>query len=71
MNQSDLEQLRARLRRADESLRKLASEYADKASRQGENIDVFNYWSQHDRLMAKAEGVRLAISYVEEMLREY
>lgn len=71
MNQNDLEKLRERLRRADVSLRGLADEYARRAGHSSSGFDAIDYWSHHDRLTAKAEGVRLALSYVEEALREY
>jgi hypothetical protein len=70
MNESDLTKLRKRLARAEESLRKLADEYAKRAS-EHRGLDEIDYWTHYDRLTAKAEGVRLALAYVEEALREY
>ena len=70
MNKSDLQRLQERLEAADESLRRLADEYARRA-RTDRGIDAINYWAHYDRLTAKAEGVRLSVSYIEEMLREY
>lgn len=68
MKSEELLELQDRLQRADKSLRRLAAEYETRASKR-KGFEVIDYWKHYDRLEAKAEGVRLALSYVEEMLR--
>ena len=71
MSREELEELRERLQAADKSLRALAGEYESRATRRSRGLEAINYWKHYDRLEAKAEGVRLSLSYVEEILRRY
>lgn len=64
----ELEELVERLHNANVSLVRLADEYQTRAEKQ-RGVQAIDYWKHYDRLNAKAEGVRLAISYVEEILR--
>lgn len=67
---SEFLRLRDRLVNANQSLLKISDEYKARAEAM-DGLDAIDYWKHYDRVQAKAEGVRLALAYLEEELRRF